>query len=86
MDKYFKNYDGDYIFTIGTGIGDEEITKEEYENILSVIQNRPKVDTGFVYKLKKDLTWEKVEVPVVPSDNDELSAEEALNIILGGTE
>lgn len=86
MDKYFINYDGDYIFSTGKGVGDKEITQEEYENILSIINNRPKTETGFAYKLRKDLTWEKVEVPVVPSDNDELSAEEALDIILGGTE
>lgn len=84
--RYFMNFDGEYIFSVGKGIGDMEITKEEYENIVSIVNNRPKSGTGFSYKLRKDLTWEKVEVPVVPSDNDELSAEEALNIILGGTE
>ena len=42
MNKYFKNFDGDYIFSVGTGTGDAEITKEEYETILSVIKNRPK--------------------------------------------
>ena len=31
MNKYFKNFDGDYIFSVGTGTGDAEITKEEYE-------------------------------------------------------
>lgn len=86
MEKYFINFDGDYIFSTGKGVGDKEITQEEYENILFIINNRPKNETGFAYKLCKNLTWEKVEIPIVPTENDELSAEEALDIILGGAE
>ena len=66
--KYYKNIDGDYITAIGTGIGDEEITQEEYENILSVIRSRPMPKTGYDYKLKADLTWELVEAPIVEDD------------------
>lgn len=71
MNKYFKNFDGDYIFSVGTGTGDAEITKEEYETILSVIKNRPKTESGYQYRLKADLTWELVELPPEPEYDPE---------------
>lgn len=83
MEKYFKNIEGDHLTSISTGTGGEEITKEEYENILSVVRNCPTADVGKVYKLRTDLTWELVEAPAEPVD-DEISNDEALNIILGG--
>lgn len=86
MSKYFKNYDGDYIFSIGEGIGDTEITQEEYEHILSAIRSRPTAEPGYMYKLRTDLTWEAYDLPPEPepSDEDELSDAEALDILLGG--
>lgn len=83
MEKYYKNINDGYIIGIGIGLGDEQITEEEYENILSIIRNRPEPEAGYSYKLRVDLTWNLVEVPVEPVD-DEIDAEEALNIILGG--
>ena len=83
MEQYYKNVDGNYITGIGTGEGGEEITQEEYENILSVIRSRPTPEAGYDYILKTDLTWELVEVPSV-DDDPELSDSEALDIILGG--
>ena len=61
METYYKNVSGGYITVIGTGTGDVEITREEYEQILSVIRSRPEPDDGFDYKLRTDLTWEQVE-------------------------
>lgn len=83
MEKYYKNIVGDHITAIGTGIGDVEIAQEEYENILSIIRNRPTPEAGYTYKLRTDLTWELTEAPVVDDDPD-ITADEALNIILGG--
>ena len=83
MESYYKIIEGEYITAIGTGIGDVEITQEEYENILSIIRNRPTPEAGYTYKLRTDLTWELVEAPVEPVD-DEISDAEALDIILGG--
>lgn len=79
--KWFKNIKDEYITVIGTGAGDVEITQEEYENILSVIRNRPTPEAGYDYRLRTDLTWELVEAPAV---DDEIGADEALDIILGG--
>ena len=52
---------------------------------MAIIQNRPTAE-GKGYRLKTDLTWEEYDLPPVPepSDDDEISTDEALNILLGG--
>ena len=75
MEKYFRVIEEDYIVLIGTGSGDDEISKEEYETILSVIHNRPTADPGYTYKLRTDLTWELWEVPVVEVDEEATEAD-----------
>lgn len=75
MEKYYKNIDGDHITAIGTGIGDVEITKEEYEAILEIIRSRPIPEVGYDYKLKTDLTWELVEAPVPEEDPEATEAD-----------
>ena len=62
MIRYFKNFEGEYIISISTGSGKEEISQEEYENILNLVRNRPEPEDGYDYKLKEDLTWELVEI------------------------
>lgn len=79
--KYFKTMIDGYITSISTGCGGEEITAEEYSAIMEVLQSAPAAPEGHAYGLKADLTWELFEQPVV---EEELSAEEALAIILGG--
>lgn len=81
--RYYKKTEGSYIQAIGTGAGGDEITREEYENILSVILSCPSPEAGYAYRLKTDLTLELVELP--PESKDpELSDSAALAIILGG--
>ena len=80
--RYYKNIKTDYITGIGTGVGGEEITQEEYETILSVVRSCPIPEAGYDYSLKTDLTWELVEAPIIV--DDEISDTEALDIILGG--
>lgn len=83
--KYFKQINNGYLIAIGTGTGNIEITEEEYNSILSLIQNRPQAD-GKGYRLKTDLTWEEYDLPAPPelSDDDELNETETLSILLGG--
>ena len=83
--RYNKQTSNNYILAIGTGYGGTEITEAEYSEILSVIQNRPTAE-GKGYRLKTDLTWEEYDLPPVPepSDDDEISNDEAINILLGG--
>ncbi len=86
MVRYYKQTSDNYIIAIGTGAGGTEITKVEYDEIMAIIQNRPSAD-GKGYRLKADLTWEAYDLPPEPepSDEDELSDAEALNVILGVT-
>lgn len=84
--KYCEQASNSYIIVIGTGTGNTKIPKSEYNEIIVAIQNHPQSD-GKGYRLKTDLTWEEYDLPPEPepSDEDELSNDEALNIILGGT-
>lgn len=83
--RYYKQLFDNYILAIGTGNGGEEITEAEYNNIMTIIRNRPQAE-GKGYKLKADLTWEEYDLPPEPepSDDDEISNGEALDILLGG--
>lgn len=84
--RYFVQYGKkNHIIAIGTGAGGTEITETEYNDIMAIIQNRPSAD-GKGYRLKTDLTWEAYDLPPEPepSDEDELSDTQALNILLGG--
>ena len=84
--RYNKQTSNNYIIAIGTGAGGTEITKAEYDEIMAIIQNRPAAE-GKGYRLKTDLTWEEYDLPPEPepSDEDELSDAEALNVIMGVT-
>lgn len=85
--RYFKSLSDGYIYAIGTGPAGTEITEAEYNEIMAIIQNRPTAD-GNGYRLKADLTWDEYDLPPVPesSDEDEISTDEALNILLGGAQ
>ena len=85
MEKYFKNVKDGYITHVSTDVGEVEITQEEYNAILFISRTYPAAEQGYVYKLKTDLTWEKVEAPQKPEVLDrEISDKVALEIILGG--
>lgn len=82
--RYYKQITGNYILAIGTGYGGEKITETEYNSIMSIIQSHPQA-AGKGYRLKTDLTWEEYDLPVIEvSDDDEISNDEALEILLGG--
>lgn len=78
---YFKIVADGYIEAIGTGARDE-ITAEEYNEILDAIRNKPPRTDTTDYKLKEDLTWEAYEHE--PDPEPEPTAEEILDVILGG--
>ena len=81
MEKYFKNIEGDYITSISTGCGQTEIDQEEYNEIMSIIRSRPTPEVGFDYRLRTDLTWETVEVEVIPEDEVEISDDEFMIMV-----
>lgn len=84
--RYYVRYDeSGHLVIIGTGLGGTEITESKYNEILTIIRNRPRAD-GKGYRLKADLTWEEYDLPPEsePSDEDEITDDEALSILLGG--
>ena len=83
--RYYKNISDNYILAIGTGYGGEKISEQKYNEIMSVIRSCPN-EKGKGYRLKTDMTWEEYDLPPMPepSDDDEISTDEALNILLGG--
>ena len=74
--RYYKTVDIDFIVSIGTGSGGEEITEQEYAEILAAIRNKPTARDGYDHRLKTDLTWEEYAMP--PIEPEPLTDEEAL--------
>lgn len=81
--RLYKIIDNGYLVAIGNGSGGTEIPEAEYAELLNIIRNKPSAESGYDYRLKADLTWEMYELPPMPED-DEITAEEALEIISGG--
>lgn len=81
MMKYCIMVENGYIDFIGTDTGGEEISQEEYETILAVINSRPTAEPGYTYKLRTDLTWELCEVPPVPEEDVEATEEDYLSAL-----
>lgn len=80
--RYYKMVESGYITAIGTGGGGVEITEQEYNAIMAVIQQKPQRTETTDFRLKEDLTWEEYEVPPEPEDED-VDDGEALGIITG---
>ena len=80
--RYYKQIENGYILAIGTGGGGVEITEQEYNEIMSVIQSKPPRTETTDFRLKVDLTWEEYETPPEPPEGD-IDDTEALNILLG---
>ena len=85
--KYYKTVADGYIHAIEqreSPATSEEITEAEYNRIKAIIDNRPTAPEGYGYRLTESLEWELYELPPAEEDT-ELTAEEALEIIVGGT-
>lgn len=74
-----------YIIAVGTGNGGAEISEAEYNEILSVIHNKPKATDTTDYRLREDLTWEEYEFEP-PDPDPDIDDAELLNILMGGAE
>lgn len=84
--NYFLVKDGGYIVGVGTTKNTvcNPISKVEAEKIRNELVHRPIAPEGYGYRLKTDLTWELYEL-LEPEADPELTAEEALDIIMGGS-
>lgn len=85
--RYWKRIADGILVAIGTGEGDTEITETEYNELLALIQSIPTAPEGYVYRVNADGEYVLVEVEPMPepSDDDELTADEAFDIIMGVT-
>lgn len=84
---FYKIIENGYILSIGETdrTSENEITEAEYNEIMTVIRNKPHATETTDYRLREDLEWE--EYPVDPPDPDpEINDEELLEILMGVTE
>lgn len=84
--RYYKMIIDGYLVAVGSGSGGTEIAEAEYNNLLEIIRNKPIAESGHDYRLREDLEWELYELPIIPTEDDEISDTEALNIITGGAQ
>lgn len=50
----------------------EEITETKYNEILTMLHNRPTAPEGYAYRLTENLEWELYEVPVEEEPEEEV--------------
>ena len=73
-----------YVSTLGAGT---EVDAETESAITTAIDLKPIAENGYGYRLKADtIEWEYYKLPEPAPIDDELTAEEALDIITGGAE
>ena len=59
----------------------EKITEAKYNEILSMLHNKPTAEEGFAYRLTVDLEWELYEVPVEEETDAEATEEDYQNAL-----
>ena len=84
--RYFIQQFNEYILGVGEGSGGVEITESEYNEILSVIHNKPQATATTDYRLKTDLTWESYEKEPEPEPEPDDSDYATAGRILMGVE
>ena len=94
--KYFAQYSDDKLIAIGTGIGGTEITEAEYNTLLAEIREKAAlVDKLYSGEITLDAVpaeWQeeiqrRVDERIAAegaAEEQDIPAEEALDIILGG--
>ena len=94
--RYNKRMNGDYILAIGTGYGGTEITEAEYNALLSEIREKAdlvnKLYSGEITINAVPVDWQeeiqrRVDERIAAegaAEEQDISAEEALEILLGG--
>ena len=94
--RYFAKYSGDELIAIGTGNGGTEITESEYNTLLSEIREKAalvnKLYSGEITIDAVPADWQeeiqrRVDERIAAegtADEQDIPAEEALDILLGG--
>lgn len=55
-----------------------EITAEQYDEILTMLRNRPTAPEGYGYRLTDDLQWELYELPPAEEVEEDATEEDYL--------
>ena len=94
--RYYARYENDKLLAIGTGPGGVEITQEEYNRLLTEIREKAslvdKLYNGEITIESVPADWQeeiqrRVDERIAQQgtlEEQDISAEEALDIILGG--
>ena len=91
--RYYAQFDSENkLIAIGTGYGGVEITEEEYNRLLSEIREKAdlmdKLYSGEITLDEVPADWrEEIQQRVnerITAEEQDISAEEALDILLGG--
>ena len=94
--RYYKQLSGSHIIAIGTGPGGTEITEAEYNALLAEIREKAalvdKLYSGEITIAEVPTDWQeeiqrRVDERIAAegaAEEQDISAEEALDIILGG--
>lgn len=94
--RYYKQLSGSHIITIGTGAGGTEITESEYNALLAEIREKAamvdKLYSGEIAIDAVPVDWQeeiqrRVDERIATegtAEEQDISAEEALDILLGG--
>ena len=94
--KYFAQYENGILTAIGTGLGGTEITEAEYNALLSEIREKAalvdKLYSGEITIDEVPVEWQeeiqrRVDERIAAegsAEEQDISAEEALDILLGG--
>ena len=77
--RYYKQLNDGYILSVGIGLGGEKITESEYNEIMTVIHNKPQETETTGYQLKEDLTWEPYDIEPTPQEDTQPTDEERLD-------
>ena len=67
---YYKNIVDGYITSLEkreTPASGDEITETQYNEIMSMLRNRPTAPNGYAYRLTANMEWELYAIP----DDDE---------------
>lgn len=79
----FKIVDNGYIMCIGEGDCGTRITEEEYAQITEALQNKPESTETKGYRLRTDLAWEPFDITPIDQEEEELTEDEVLSILMG---
>ena len=72
--RYYKNLVDGYVVSLEkreTPANGAEITENQYNEIMSMLRNRPTAPDGYAYRLTAEMEWELYEISVADENYEE---------------